>query len=535
MKPKQELFSSRWALILAALGMAIGTGNIWRFPRIVAKVGGGAFFIPWILALFLWSIPLLMMELAIGRSTRRGPLGAVGTLIGKNYAWMGGFIALCTSAIMFYYSVVTGWCFKYLFAALSGGLNAINNAPAGLSYFTSFTSGLEPVIFHGLAIGLCSLIVWRGISGGIERANKIIIPSLLVILIISMVRALSLPGAEKGLAFLFTPRWETLLDYKTWLEALTQSAWSTGAGWGLILTYAVYMRRRRGLILNSVITGLGNNSASLIAAMVVIPTAFALIPGIIPGVEGMSEAQQYNETVMVLQAQGQYQNYNPASTGLAFVYIPALFNLIQAEFGTVFMVIFFLALSMAAISSLIAMVELASRVLIDAGLPRPKAILIISIGGFLLGVPSALNMDFFLNQDWVWAVGLLVSGFFITITALKFGVNRFRTQLINDEQGRGVGRWFNLVVAVLLPLEFLALVTWWFAQTAGPDWWNPFAIANPGTCIFQWAIAIIFLIIVNKPLAERSAGKLWEEDSKNGLEAPAGDLSAGKLDSEDNR
>ena len=108
MAQKRELFSSRWALILAALGMAVGTGNIWRFPRIIAKVGGGAFFVPWLLFLFIWSIPLLIIEFAMGRSTRRGCLGAVGTLIGERFAWLGGFVALCSTAIMFYYSVVTG-------------------------------------------------------------------------------------------------------------------------------------------------------------------------------------------------------------------------------------------------------------------------------------------------------------------------------------------------------------------------------------------------------------------------------------------
>lgn len=504
LKQRQELFSSRWALILAALGMAVGTGNIWRFPRIVAKVGGGAFFIPWILALFLWSIPLLILELAIGRSTRRGPLGAIGTLIGEKFAWMGGFVALCTTAIMFYYSVVTGWCFKYLFSTVTGSLSGVNSAQSGLDYFTVFTSGIEPVIFHGIAMGLCSVIVWRGIAGGIEKANKIIIPSLFVIMIMSVVSALSLPGADKGLHFLFNPNWSKLLDYKTWLEALTQSAWSTGAGWGLILAYAVYMRRRRGLVLNSVITGLGNNTASLIAAMMIIPTAFALIPATLPGVESMTAAEQYDQTVQVIQAQGEYSKYSPASTGLAFVYIPALFNQMESIFGGFMMVIFFLALSMAAISSLIAMVELASRVLIDIGFSRSRAILLVGSVAFLLGIPSAWNMDFFKNQDWVWSVGLLVSGFFITMTAIKYGIEKFRTRLINDGSGAGIGKWFNFVVVVLLPLQFIVLIAWWFSQVAGPDWWNPFAIENPGTCIFQWAIAIIFLIVVNKPLAKRS-------------------------------
>lgn len=508
MKQESELFSSRWTLILATLGMAIGTGNIWRFPRIVADTGGGAFFIPWILALFMWSIPLLILETSMGRATRRGTVGAFATLIGKKYAWMGGFVALCTTAIMFYYSVVTGWCINYLVGGISGNLFKIDSSGSGLNYFNSVSTGLPPIFFHGCAMFLTALIVFKGVTKGIERANKIIIPSLLVIMIISAINAITLPGAEKGLSFLFTPKWETLLDYRTWLQALTQSAWSTGAGWGLMLTYAVYMRQRRGVVINSVITGLGNNSASLLAALVIIPTAFAMIPATLPGLETMGEAEVYNETIQVLQAKGEYSQYSPASTGMAFVFMPALFNQMQAGFGSVLMIIFFLALTMAAFSSLIAMMELASRVLIDAGMRRKTAIIVIGATGFLFGLPSAWNMDFFSNQDWVWAVGLMVSGMFITFAAIKYGVEKFRKNIINKLDITRVGPWFSVVVAVFLPLQFIILIGWWFAQTAGEDWWNPFAVANPGTCLFQWAIAIGFLLLVNRKLAEKSAGRL---------------------------
>lgn len=515
-QPKQELFSSRWALILAALGMAVGTGNIWRFPRILAKTGGGAFLIPWAICLFLWSIPLLMIEMAAGRSTRSGPLGAVGNLIGTKFAWMGGFVALCSTMIMFYYSVVTGWCLKYFWDAVTGGLNAITSAEAGLQYFTRYTTSFEPVLFHGIAIFIASAIVYRGVKGGIEAANKILLPALLVIMIISMVRALMLPGAEKGLAFIFTPHWETLLDYRTWLEALTQSAWSTGAGWGLLLVYAAYMRRRKGMGLNALVIGLGDNSASLIAALVVIPTAFALIPATMPGMAELPAEMQYQQTIQVLQASGEYSHYNPASTGMSFVYIPALFHATGDQFGGFFMILFFLALSFAAMTSLISMVELASRVLIDAGIPRKRAIFVILAAGFLFGLPSAWSMDFFSNQDWVWGVGLMVSGFMLMSTVMVYGVDRFRTTLVTGIGGAPPGKWFNVVVGIFLPLQFVVLITWWFSQTMGPDWWNPFAVANPGTCIFQWAIAILFLIAVNKPLAERSAKPLsLEEDEAN--------------------
>ena len=146
---KREYFSSRWGLILAALGMAIGTGNIWRFPRIVALNGGAAFLIPWIIFLFLWSIPLLIAELTIGKHTRYGPIGAFGKLIGKKYTWMGGFVGFCSMAIMFYYSVVTGWCIKYFLAAITGKLINVDTQ----SFWRIFSSSVyEPILFHFIAI-----------------------------------------------------------------------------------------------------------------------------------------------------------------------------------------------------------------------------------------------------------------------------------------------------------------------------------------------------------------------------------------------
>ncbi|RMD97210.1 MAG: sodium-dependent transporter, partial [Calditrichaeota bacterium] len=259
MPEKREYFSSRWTLILAALGMAIGTGNIWRFPRIAAQNGGGAFLIPWILFLFLWSIPLIIAEFAIGKKTRFGPVGAIGTLIGKKYTWMGAFVAFCTIAIMFYYSVVMGWCLKYFYAATIGDLAHVN----GRQYWDSFSAApFQPLLFHFLSISIGALIIYRGIALGIERANKILIPGLGLLLVVATIRALTLPGALNGLQFFFAPDWKALINFRVWLEALSQSAWSTGAGWGLILTYAVYMREKEDIVLNSFISGFGNNSAS---------------------------------------------------------------------------------------------------------------------------------------------------------------------------------------------------------------------------------------------------------------------------------
>jgi len=488
MGEQREFFSSRWTLILAALGMAIGTGNIWRFPRIAAQNGGGAFLIPWILFLFLWSIPLVITEFAIGKQTRKGPAGAIGSLIGRKYAWMGMFVAFCTIAIMFYYSVVMGWCLKYTIAAAVGDLSHIQ----GPEYWARFSqTPTQTILFHFLSISIGALIIARGITRGVERANKVLIPGLALLLVIALVRGLTLPGAFAGLQFFFAPDWPALVNYKVWLEALSQSAWSTGAGWGLIMTYAVYMRSREDVVLNSFIAGLGNNSASLLAGMVIFPAVFALAPGL-----GQDPA-----TVLA--------DSGPASTGLTFIWIPALFQKLPA--ANFFMAVFFLALTVAALSSLIAMIELAARVFMDAGWSRKKAVAFVWLIALVFGIPSAVNLGFFQNQDWVWGVGLLLSGFFVAFAANKYGIRRFRQQLVNMEgNDLNVGVWFEIILRYLIPLQFVILLGWWFYQAIvsyDPEgWWNPAHTFSVGTCILQWGVAILLFLIFNNRIYQKSIG-----------------------------
>lgn len=482
-----EFFSSRWALILAALGMAVGTGNIWRFPRIVAQNGGGSFLIPWIVFLFLWSIPLLIVEFSIGKKTRKGTVGAFGKLIGRKFTWMGAFVGFCTMAIMFYYSVVMGWCVKYFIAAVFQD-SALTESR---QFWDNFTNSYQPVAFHFLAIAIGSFVIYKGVVHGIERANKILIPTLFGLLIIAAIRAVTLPGALAGLNFLFEPNLEILFSHKTWLEALSQSAWSTGAGWGLILTYAVYIREKEDIVLNSFVAGLGNNAASLLAALVVIPSVFAIAPGL-----GLSAQEIVGES-------------GPASTGITFVWVPYLFN--EMPMGSVLLMIFFLALSSAALSSLLAMIELATRIFMDSGLQRSQAILFVATFSFLLGLPSAFSLTFLSNQDWVWGLGLMVSGMFFTFAAIKYGVDKMRTQLINTEgNDLNAGRWFTVIVKYLIPIEFVALMGWWswIAITSfDPEgWWNPFRTFSLGTCIFQWLVAIVIFVLVNNKLYRKNVG-----------------------------
>jgi NSS family neurotransmitter:Na+ symporter len=459
------------------IGIAVGTGNIWRFPRIAAKYDGGAFLIPWLVFLFLWSIPIILLEYGIGKHTRMGTVGAFGKLLGPKFFWMGAFVGLVSTAIMFYYSVVTGWCLYYLLEAASGRLAGLDAAGA-VHHWNRFIGSRQPVLFHLLSIGFGGLVLWRGVARGIEASNKVLVPSLLIILLVLLARAVTLPGASNGVETFFTIRWQALLDHRLWLDALTQNAWSTGAGWGLILTYAVYMHPREDTNLNAAITAFADHSVSLVTGITLFATVYALVPG---------------------QASAVISEPGPLNTGLAFIWIPRLF--LELPAGSFFATLFFLALSFAALSSLIAMIELAVRILNDAGLARNPATGVVTLCGFLLGLPSALSPAVFLNQDWVWGIGLIVSGGFFAFAALRFGVEKFRQLFLNTEESDlTIGHWYDIIVKYVIPLEALSMLGWWFwvaVQADTEGWWNPLHTESVGTCLLQWGIALVVLIMLN--------------------------------------
>jgi NSS family neurotransmitter:Na+ symporter len=488
---QQKSFSSRWALMFAMLSMAVGTGSIWRFPRIMAKNGGGTFLFPWVISLLAWSIPLIILEFALGRGMRAGPLGAIVRLVGPKFAWMGAWITLTAAAIMFYYSVVTGWVLEYLVVSLTGQLAEADPQ----QFYDAFVAGPWPLVLHVVSMSLALLVIWRGVAA-IERVTTLLLPSLFFLVVALAIRAALLPGAGAGLSFMFTVDWPELADYRVWLEALTQNAWDTGSGWGLITVYAIYMRPKDDSSVNCFLLGIGNNVASLLSGVAVICTAFALNPAA--------------EKLLVGS-----DNY-----GLTFVAFPQLFARMPA--GWVFMILFFAALFIAAFMSLVSMVELAVRGLQDLGMTRERALVIAGALSLLGGVPSALSIHFLLNQDWVWATALVPSGLMFAYVALRAGINEFRRRYVNLEANEiHIGRWWNVSIGVLVPLQGIVLLGWFFwekfpaATTAVGEersmasrlveWLRPDAIENVGTVLAQWAVLALALWTANRWMGRNAA------------------------------
>lgn len=487
-------FSSRLGLILSVLGIAVGTGNIWRFPRIAALNGGddgaGAFLIAWVTFLLLWSIPLIIAEYALGRKGRMGVVGTFARVAGKPFGWMGAFVGFVATAIMFYYSVVAGWCIFYFFRMLTSPLPPTSEA--AMDVWDRFQAGGLPVLFHAFAMGVGALVVWKGIAS-IERVNKVLIPALLLIVLGSVGRALTLPGAGDGLAFLFTPDWTTLRDPEVWLQALTQNAWDTGAGWGLILTYGAYMQREHGVVKSAFITGVGNNLVSLLAAVMIFGTVFAVL----------GQELTRPEVLEVMQ------NSGPAGTGLTFIWMPQLFARMLG--GGVLAILFFLGLAFAAFSSLISMIELATRVVVDLGVPRPKAAAMVCGLGFLLGIPSAVNLGFFGNQDFVWGVALMISGAFVAFAVIRYGTARFRREEVDDTpRDWKAGRGWETLIGLVVPLEAAVLLVWWLYLSATDyaplTWFDPFEPFSVMTCLVQWSAALAAFVLLNRWMVRRTLG-----------------------------
>ena len=475
----KEQFASRWGFIAAAIGMAVGTGNIWRFPRMAAQYGGGAFVLAYTIALFLWSAPLLMGEMAIGRSTRLGPIGAFREFMGKKFAWMGGWMVAVCMLIAFYYSVITGWCIKYFVMSLQGTFKT--GADTEQIWNSFLHSPSQNLVFHLIAMGICGIIIYKGIQGGIEKVTKVMIPILFLFLIITAVRSLMLPGSSEGLRYLFVPDWSKLLKPDTWLQAFTQSAWSTGAGWGIMTTFAVYTKKNEDISQNSLIVGFGDQTAALLAGIAVIPTIFALAPSL----------EAANAAV------------TGGNSGLTFISLTRLFP--QMAGGSIIAAIFFLSMVFAALSSLMAMIEVGVRAFMDAGWSRKKSTLAVVAGSFLLGIPSAINPSFLDNQDWVWGIALLLSGFFVILAIIKYGVEKVRTELINPSADIKMGKWWSFVIKYVSPLVFLSVTGWWLWQaiTWYPGtWWKPFEVFNVGTIVLQFALLLVVLLFSNKFLTK---------------------------------
>jgi NSS family neurotransmitter:Na+ symporter len=353
-------WKTRRGFILAALGAAIGIGNIWRFSYVMGENGGGAFLLVYFAVVLIVGVPMLLGELALGRAARREAASAF-ALIGRSQPWRrAGLLGVAASfAILTYYGVISGWALKYFgdFAAWS---HPARDGQA-LAHFNAFTSSpLAPLVWHALALSLALAIVAGGIERGIERACNWLMPALALIVVALALHSLTLPNAWRGLAYLFAPDWAAFARPQLYLAALGQAFFSLGLAMGVLVTYGSYIPDSTRLPAAALTIALGDTLFAVLAAVVIFPAVFSF---------GMNPAQ------------------GPA---LAFVVLPEIFWRMTA--GEVVGIAFFGLLVIAAMTSLVALLEISISYLHESwGVGRGRAIATVGAAAFALGLPSSLG------------------------------------------------------------------------------------------------------------------------------------------------
>lgn len=354
---KREQWGSKVGFILAAAGSAVGLGNIWRFSYVAGNEGGAAFLFIYLIAILLIGFPLISTELTIGRVTQKNPIGAFRQLAPNTPWWLvGTLVVLAAFFILPFYSVIGGWSLAYTAKALVGFTPDTNFA----DLFVFHISGVAtPLLWHGLFMTLTLGIIALGVINGIQRASKILMPLLFFILLALVVRGLTLPGASEGVAFFLTPDFKEVSG-QTFLAAVGQAFFTLSIGMGIIITYGSYLKK------DEVIT---DNAAWIIGldTLVAVLAGFAIFPAVFA------------------------MGFDPASgPGLAFITLPAVFAEMPA--GGIFGFLFFLLLSVAALTSAISLLEVVVAYVIDEkGWNRTTASIITGILIFLVGIPPSLG------------------------------------------------------------------------------------------------------------------------------------------------
>lgn len=362
MQPAQETrdhWGSRIGFVMAAAGSAVGLGNIWKFPYIAGEHGGGAFILIYLALVFSVGIAVMLAELAIGRLSQRNPVGAFTRLKGGKWILVGYAGVAAAFLILPFYSVVGGWTIAYVVKTATGALATTDPAVLGRS-FNAFTADpVEPILWHALFMALTVAVVIGGVGRGIERSCRILFPILVLILVALVVRALTLPGAEKGIAFYLTPDFSRV-GAGTIAAALSQVFFSLGLGMGAMITYGSYIGTRGSLVAGGWWVTLLDTFIALLAGLAVLPAVFAF--GLNPG-EG---------------------------PGLSFITLPAVFGRMPA--GVIFGVLFFLLLVIAALTSALSLLEVVVAYLVDERrMERTPATLLAAAVMFLIGVPASLS------------------------------------------------------------------------------------------------------------------------------------------------
>jgi len=398
----REGWGTKAGFILAAVGSAVGLGNMWRFPYVTADRGGAAFVVLYIAMVFVVGIPIMLAEFSVGRRTKMSPISALEQVGGKRLIPLGYLYVATGCLILAYYSVIAGWTMRYTLEAILGGFTT-----SPTDYFGEASTGTGALLYHLVFMAVTISIVVGGIKRGIERASLVLMPLLFLLVVGLAIWAWTLDGAGAGYAFYLQPDMSNVFSADTLAAAAGQAFFSLSLGMGAMLTYSSYLSRDENLPNSAVTIAVSDFGVAFFAGLVVFPVIFAF---------GLSA------------------EIGESTVGALFISLPRAFIAMGAA-GKVVGVVFFGALLVGALTSAISLLEVVTSSLIDTwGFDRGRAALSAGLGIMLLGIPSAYNLDVLGLFDKIAGEFFLVVGAFVLAIFVGW---KMRDPV--DELARGFG------------------------------------------------------------------------------------------------
>ncbi len=484
----REQWSGQLGFLLAAIGSAVGLGNIWRFPGVAYNNGGGAFLIPYIVALLTAGIPILLLDYALGHRYR-GSAPAVFRRLSPKAEALGWFQVLIAFAITVYYAVIIAWAGSYVGFSLT---KAWGSDPVSF-LVKDYLKVSDPTVTFDFVPGVLIplILVWLvvlaimlgGVQKGLEKANKLFIPLLVVLFTGLVIRALTLPGSLDGLNALFTPDFAALADPSVWIAAYSQIFFSLSIAFGIMLTYSSYLPRRANLGGTGLVAAFANSSFEILAGI-----------GVFATLGFMAHA----ENTSVDQLEG------ITGVGLSFMTFPTLIN--QMPGGEIFGVLFFGSLVLAGLTSIISLLEVVTAAFQEKlDLSRKGAVLSVGSVTAILSVlffstTSGLNLLDVVDK-WVNEIGIVASAIIMTLL-VTYGLKRLPLlqRHLNGVSSLPVGAWWRVLVGVVTPIALVIMFvsTVWTLITKGYDTYPTWFTNSFGWGVIA-AISIAAVVLSKMP------------------------------------
>ncbi len=433
----RDSFGSRFGVIAATAGSAIGLGNIWRFPYVAGENGGAAFLIIYLGFILLIGIPVMLSEFTIGRSAQRNVFGSFRKLApGRPWYLIGLMGVAAAFMILAFYTAVAGWTLEYIFQSLINGFDGLSAQQLNDMYFAFIGGSWRPLLWFFVFMALTAIIIMAGVQKGIEKYTKILMPLLLVLLIVLVIRSVTLPGAKSGILFLFQPDFSKI-STSTILEALGQAFFSLSIGMGTLITYGSYIQKKDNLGSTSVSVAFADTFIAILAGLAIFPAVFAF--NIAPG----------------------------SGEGLVYITLPNIFQ--QMPGGYIFSLMFFILLGVAALTSTISVLEVIVAFFVEElKLKRKAATWLATSSVSILGVMCVLSTSsmadvkifgftvFGLMNFTSANILLPLGGFFIVIFVAWFlGRKKVEEELLN--QGKLKANYIPLYMFIIKYIAPLAI------------------------------------------------------------------------------